>query len=401
MRKVAIIGAGASGILSALNLKKQLNDNVDIYLLEKNARIGKKIITSGNGKCNLTNETLLEDNIYNNKFASKIYNELKPTQLRKFLLECGLFTKTDSMNRVYPLTESSSTVMDILLMQLNNYNVHIYTDTLVTSISKEKNKYLVDTSNDSFLVDDVIISIGSNASIKNLTIAKHYEILTKLGLNLTNIKPGLVGLKVKKNEISGFSGIRQKSKVILSNGKKVLFEELGEVQFKDDGISGIVVMNASSIISRNNHNDIMLKLDLLPMYEKKDLVNNLQMIVSNNELILKDLLHGLLPKMISNKICTILEKKHMLTIENFIDMAKSYELTILDTYGFEYAQVCVGGLSIDNINDNLELKKYPNIYITGEVLDIDGLCGGYNLEFAFASGYVASMAICKKVGNYE
>lgn len=400
MKKVAIIGAGASGILASINLKKQFNNNIDVYLIEKNNRIGKKIITSGNGKCNITNETHLENNIYNNCFADNIYRNFSPITLREYFQSLGIFTKTDNMNRVYPLTESSSTVLDILLMHLRKENVKIYTDTLVNKIISNNYKYILNTSSEEInkiQFDDIIISIGSIASIKNTNINNHYKLLKDLDINITNIIPGLVGLKIKKNQINGFSGIRQKAKVTLFNNEKIVFEELGEVQFKDDGISGIVVMNASSIIARSK-NKLNITLDLLPTYNIEELVEQLNIIQKQTNITLSDLVHGILPKMISNKLCSILEKKSILNIYEFIKLAKNYQLEIEGTYGFEFGQVCVGGVDLSEITDDFELKKYPNVYVIGEVLNIDGLCGGYNLQFAFSSGYLVSNAIYKKEG---
>ena len=394
MKHVAIIGGGASGIFSALHLKKLFNNQIDITIFEKNSRIGRKILASGNGKCNLSNQTILENNIYNNEFATKIYNEFPPIKLREYFDTLGLFTKLDQSNRVYPQTESSNSVLDLMLLHLKNTNVQIKTEETVLDIKKQNNKYAVITKNSNDLFDYVIISTGSKASSKLGSNNEGYDIFKKLNVNLTPLKPGLVGIKTKKQDVSTLSGIRQKALVKAYCNNDVIFEELGEVQFKDEGISGIVVMNASSIIARTNSNANMT-LDLLPNYDKKELVSKLEYIQSlNKNISLKELSHGILPKMLANKICDMLKDK--LNIKEFVNLSKNYPITVEGTYGFDNAQICVGGVDLKELNENLELKKHTNIYVTGEVLDIDGLCGGYNLQFAFASGFVAANAIYQK-----
>lgn len=394
MKHVAIIGGGASGIFSALYLKKLFNNQIDITIFEKNSRIGRKILASGNGKCNLSNQTLLVDNIYNNEFATKIYNEFPPIKLREYLDTLGLFTKLDQANRVYPQTESSNSVLDLMLLHLKNANVIIKTEETVLDIKKQNNKYLVSTKNTSDLFDYVIISTGSKASSKLGSNNEGYDILKKLNVNITPLKPGLVGIKTKKHDVSTLSGIRQKAIVKLYDNDKVIFEELGEVQFKDEGISGIVVMNASSIIARASSN-VNMTLDLLPNYDKEELIEKLKYIQSlNKNISLKELSHGILPKMLANKICDMLKDK--LNIKEFVNLSKNYPIKVEGTYGFDNAQICVGGVDLKELNEKLELKKHPYIYATGEVLDIDGLCGGYNLQFAFASGFVAANAIYQK-----
>ena len=394
MKHVAIIGGGASGIFSALYLKKLFNNQIDITIFEKNSRIGRKILASGNGKCNLSNQTLLVDNIYNNEFATKIYNEFPPIKLREYLDTLGLFTKLDQANRVYPQTESSNSVLDLMLLHLKNANVIIKTEETVLDIKKQNNKYLVSTKNTSDLFDYVIISTGSKASSKLGSNNEGYDIFKKFNVNITPLKPGLVGIKTKKQDVSTLSGIRQKAIVKLYDNDKVIFEELGEVQFKDEGISGIVVMNASSIIARASSN-VKITLDLLPNYDKEELIEKLKYIQSlNKNISLKELSHGILPKMLANKICDMLKDK--LNIKEFVNLSKNYPINVEGTYGFDNAQICVGGVDLKELNENLELKKHPNIYATGEVLDIDGLCGGYNLQFAFASGFVAANAIYQK-----
>lgn len=406
MKTVAIIGAGPSGIMAALTLKEQFNNDIDILLFEKNNRIGKKIIVSGNGKCNITNDDLDDLYIYNNDFAKKIVQKYTPNMLKEQLLKWGIFTKTDNSSRVYPLTESANTVMEMLLLQLNQLQINIKTSTIVTKINQENDKYIINTLSDgmskSYSVDYVIVSTGGKSSKIHGSNGEGYKLLEDLNVTITKVKPGLVGLKLKENEISGLSGIRQKACVKLYENDCCIYSELGEIQFKNDGISGIVVMNASSIIARSNYK-LSIVIDFLPNFENAKLIEKLNMVLnSNSKLNFEDLTHGLLPKALSIKICNILKMKKDLTVTSFVKLAKNYTVDIIDTYGFDASQVSVGGVNIEEVLENLELVKYKNIYVIGELLDVDGLCGGYNMHFAFASGAVVSDDIYQKeVKKYE
>lgn len=406
MKTVAIIGAGPSGIMAALTLKEQFNNDIDILLFEKNNRIGKKIIVSGNGKCNITNDDLDDLYIYNNDFAKKIVQKYTPNMLKEQLLKWGIFTKTDNSSRVYPLTESANTVMEMLLLQLNQLQINIKTSTIVTKINQENDKYIINTLSDgmskSYSVDYVIVSTGGKSSKVHGSNGEGYKLLEDLNVTITKVKPGLVGLKLKENEISGLSGIRQKACVKLYENDCCIYSELGEVQFKNDGISGIVVMNASSILARMNYK-LNVFIDFIPSLNYIEAVDKFNIILNNNSnLNLEDLTHGILPKALAIKLCNILKKKNEFTVSSFIKLAKNYQVELVDTYGFDASQVSVGGVNIEEVLENLELVKYKNIYVVGELLDVDGLCGGYNMHFAFASGAVVSDDIYQKeVKKYE
>lgn len=406
MKTVAIIGAGPSGIMTALKLKEYFKNNIKVVLFEKNNRIGKKIIVSGNGKCNITNDCIDSTYIYNNDFAKKIINNYSPKMLKEQLLKWGIFTKTDSSFRVYPLTESSNTVMEMLLLQLKKANVEVKINTLVTKITKNNNIYLVDTLHDdqkiSYKCDYVVVATGGTSSKVHGSNGEGYSLLQKLGIDITKVRPGLVGLKINNSDINGLSGIRHKVCAKLFEKDICVFSECGEVQFKNDGISGIVIMNASSIIARKKE-QLRLVLDLIPNFSVEELLEKFNLILKNNNgLCFEELTHGILPKVLAIKICNMLKKINDLNISSFINLAKNYSLDVTGTYGFDSSQVSVGGVCIDEVDNNLELKKYKNLYVVGELLDVDGLCGGYNMHFAFATGAVVGDSIyIKEEKNYE
>lgn len=394
-KKIAIIGAGASGIIAAIKLSKYF----EVVLFEKMPRIGKKIIASGNGKCNLTNMTALNNDTYNNEFAVMTYDIYTPEQFRKDLLNLGIITITDKEQRVYPITNSSNSVIDNFLYHLEQNNVNIQTDTLVSEIRKTDNYEIITDKKVFKGFDYVIVSTGGKASRQLGSNGEGYKLLENLGVKVTKTNPGLVGLKVNQPQLKGLDGIRQKARVTLKENNQIIYQELGEVQFKKDGISGIVVMNASSIMARKNKYTNVY-LDLVPNLTKDELniyLNNIKHLNPNMEIV--RILRAVLPKMLA---LNIYDKLGEVEISKYIEYIKNMSLSIVDTYGFDNAQVTVGGIKTSEITKEFELNQDHNIYVIGELLDVDGLCGGYNLHFSMASGRIASKSILKKEGiNHE
>lgn len=243
---------------------------------------------------------------YNNAFVNNIIKEINSTNLRCYFQELGLITMPDSSGRIYPITDMASTVLDILLRKISELQIEVKTNTLVTNINKENDKYILTTNNELHPFDIVILATGGKSSSYLGSNGEGYALAKELGAKITPLKPGLVGLKTTKDSIKGLNGIRQKVNLKLFNDKdECIFTENGEVQFKEDGISGIVVMNASRVIERTNE-DYKLYLDLLPSLTKDDIQIFFDMHV---ELALAECLEGILPKMMAK---LIMEKLNLL-----------------------------------------------------------------------------------------
>ncbi len=338
---------------------------------------------------------------YNNNFAKNIFNNYGPQDLQNDLLKMGIFTQADSAGRIYPLTFTATTILDMLLMQLQKNNVKIYVDTKVEDVKVINEQIYIYTNKESFIVSDVIFATGGLAYSMLGSNTDGYSLLSNLGVKITKLKPGLVGLKTSIDDVKGLEGIRQKANVSLLKKGKVVFSEVGEIQFKKDGISGIVVMNASSIMARQN-DDLQLRVDFLSSFKSDEIIEKLTYIKKLNPSIsFEDLSHGILPKALATKLCHKL--KDNLTIASFVRLAKNYEIKVISDYGFANAQVTVGGVMIDEVDEHFALKKNNHIYVIGELLDVDGLCGGYNMHFAMASGVNVAMFLARKLGeeSYE
>lgn len=335
--KTAIIGGGACGLL----LASLLDDNKYEYTIFNKGKVGNKILASGNGRCNISNLNYDEKKYHNNKLALKVLSDNRD-DFFKLLKSYKIYTKSDDEGRMYPISESSLSVLNVILKHIHNNII----DEEILNISKKNNGYYLNDNYGPY--DNIVISTGSKASYKNGY--NYLNIINNLKFN--EFKPSLVGFQtnVRLKEISG---CRSKCLASLYNDKKLIYSEYGEVIYKDNGISGICIMNLSSYYSK-------IKKMANP-YIKLDLAFNNE--YDSYETVLQPKLYNYVLK---NKI-----NPH------------SFIIPITNTYDFEFAQVCSGGIDISEINDNLSLKKYPNIYVGGEIIDCDGVCGGFNLMFAF------------------
>lgn len=359
--KIGIIGGGASGILSALLLKKA-HPKWEVTIYEANDRIAQKILKTGNGRCNLGHSGITaKDYPFDLTKQLTIFNE--DVFINTFK-ELGIFVFKDEEGRYYPESESSKQVVSILLNQLERYHVEIKTNKAIASIEDKNNYYIIDHNR----YDAVIIATGG----KSQSEYNGSDIFKELKIKTIPYQPALVGLKTVEN-IKALSGIRRKVNV-----KAVNFEEAGEVQFKDEGVSGIVVMNYSRVVQKGD----VFTLDLAPHYSKADLKDLLK---EHNK---EEIVNGLFPKSLAT---------YLLKEKDLILAIKEFKLTVKDTYSFKEAQISLGGVDLKEINEYFEAKAYPHLYILGEALNNDGACGGYNLYFAWLSSYIACLDIDKKM----
>lgn len=351
--KIAIIGAGACGLMLATLLEK---NNIE-YTIFNSGKIGNKILASGNGRCNISNSFYDNKYYHKNKLAESVV-KLNQAKLFDYLRELKIYTKADNEGRMYPISESSLSVLNVLLGKINTKIIECE----VGFINKNKNQYYIDSYGP---YDKVVVATGSNASYK-----KSFK---KININNYDIKynefkPSLVGFKTTLN-IKCISGVRTKCRVSLQNDNDIIHTEDGEVIFKDNGISGICIMNLSSYYNHlDTYNKPRILIDLSPDADYDDY---------------STVLHPKLLKYI---------------IDNNINI-HHFEIPIVTTYEMEFAQVACGGINISELNSNLSLKKDNNIYAGGEVVDVDGICGGYNLMFAFCSSLVICEALKNEISN--
>ena len=383
--KIAIIGGGASGIFSALLLKKY-NKDLDITIYEAQNKIGKKILQTGNGKCNISNTNITSSN-YNTNTISNLLKMFDYKKLITILNEIGLMIRIDEEGRIYPYSEKATTVLDIFLKQISEKNIKVVTDCYINNIkfNSSNNTYkLYNNSNQEFVSNYLIIATGGCSSI-NYPYNTN-QLLNKLGHTVTNLSPSLCALKTKQNTKS-LSGIRVKCDASIIVNGKIEHKTKGEVLFKDDGLSGIAIFILSQFFDKNKK--CVISLDLFSDLSTDELNEKLI-----NEETLENNLLGYFPKMINYDIIKRSSNKPI------GEVIKNYQFEVIDTYGFNNSQVTKGGLVLKEININtFESNISENLYITGEALDVDGSCGGFNLHFAWASAYACSLDIIRKIGE--
>lgn len=362
--KLIVIGAGASGITAAINYKRH-NKSDDVLIIEHLDKPLKKILATGNGKCNLGNANIDFSRYSNGEFAKKIIDDY---DYKKFFDSISIQTKLFD-DLAYPVSESAISVREALLNECKKFGIKIVTNECLIDYSKNE----VKTDKNSYKFDKLVLAGGLLSSPKLGSDGSVFNILTKHGYKFKNPEAGLAPLFTKE-KTKLVDGVRCKANVKLFNNNKIVHEEAGEVLFKEHGLSGIVIFNTMSIIARNANTSYKISLDLLPDFSSELLKNYCK----------SHTFSEFLQAFINPKITTYL-KDRFVKDDKIFEAIKNLEFTFDKSYGFDFSQVSVGGILISEVDDNLMSRHEENVYIIGELLDVDGPCGGYNLTWAFAS----------------
>ncbi len=400
--EVAVIGGGASGIACAVSLKKQ-NKNIGVTVYERMPRILKKILVTGNGRCNLTNVGSSEKYFRGDTEALKYaFSKYPPKSNIEFFNSMGLLTRTEAQGRVYPVSGQASAVVNALLCECERVGVKVLTDTEITEARRSGSGFLL---NGKYRADKLVIASGGSAARAQGTDGGSFRLLKGLGIEVVKPVPALTGVI-----IDGFpksvKGVRNICTAELFVGGQSRYAETGEVQFNDYGVSGIPIMQLSGIVAENTEKNLCLTLDLLPDTDKAELTRFLLgQKKAYPEKSAEEWASGILPKALGNyvlalanirsaqRLCDIPDGK----IRAFSDNIKRLELKPTGVRGFEYAQVTSGGVPKSEMNlQTLECKKVKNLYVTGEAVNVYGLCGGHNLQWAWSSGRLCADAILKE-----
>lgn len=388
--KIAVIGGGASGIVSAIYAKR-INGKNSVTVFERSDRILKKLLATGNGRCNLSNACISESNYFSSEsgFTGKILSSFTPEKEKDFFRSIGILLAEED-GRIYPYSRRASSVLDALRFECEHLGIKIRTNAFITKIEKKNDFFII--NGESF--DRVILSVGSNAAPSFGTDGNGIKLLNALGHRTENFRYALSPVKVKENT-KMLKGIRAKGNVSLFEKDRLIRTEKGEIQFTDYGLSGIAVMQ----LSRLCHAGSILSLDLFPELKKEELYN---MLAERKEklshLKAEDFLTGFLHKTLAQFILTCagikpsvyaqaLTKKDISVLADFI---KELSFTVTSVIGKEQSQASSGGAYLSDFDpQTLESLKCPGLYCTGELLDVVGDCGGYNLHWAWTTAYVA------------
>ena len=398
--KIAVIGGGASGLTAAIVAAR---NGAEVTICEKMNRVGKKILATGNGRCNYTNMNLSKE-CYHSKnlnFAEEVMNFFNLDKTLVFFEDLGILPYVDESGKVYPNSLQASSVLDVLRYELKRLNVKEVNDFNVTALRKSKDKFSI-IGNDTITADRVILATGGKASPQLGSNGKGYELAKSLGHEIIEPFPALVQLKLSGKYFKRIAGIKFDGIVKAYAGDRLIREEEGEILFTDYGISGPPILQVSRkvIEELNKKNKPFLNIDMFPGYSKLKLYDILQDRFRriNYKTIEESMIGFINKKLIPvvfyeagfedlNKICGKLNKKEIYKI---IDILKEWKFEVIGHNSWQQAQSTAGGIKLSEVNPKtLESLKVKGLYFAGEILDVDGDCGGFNLQWAWSSGYTA------------
>lgn len=424
MKKVAIIGGGAAGMMAAICLARQ---QYEVVLFEKNEKLGKKLFITGKGRCNLTNDCsvsdLLANVVTNSKFMYSAFHGFDSAGVIEYFESIGLKTKTERGNRVFPASDHSSDVLKVLNKQLELLHVDVKLLTTVTKIltnpyspEDEKSKYeqkihglIYKTRNgktEQLLCDAIVVATGGMSYPLTGSTGDGYKFAQELGITVTTLRPALVPMCAEETLCKELMGLTLKNVRLsfvanIKNKDKVVYSDMGELLFTHFGVSGPIVLSASSYVQKYFENNLRLVINLKPALSREQLdARILRDFSENHNKQLKNALDALLPKRLIGYVigasgidsCKKVSEISKAEREQLLLALSEFTIHINGIRGFEEAIITQGGISVKEINPKtMEAKKVKNLYFAGEVLDVDALTGGFNLQIAWSSAFAVSL----------
>jgi len=393
-----IIGGGASGIMAAITASQY---SEKVLIIEKNNRIGKKVLVTGNGRCNYTN-TLLKSTDFNNpSFVEQILNQFSVEDTIAFFETLGIEPKFEDEGKAYPLSEQSSSFLDVFLYELKLRNISVELNQEIISINK-KNELFKLTSNDNsvFMSKKVILSTGGKSMPLTGSNGSGFELAKNLGHHITEVFPALVKLRIESPYLKQLSGVKISTQVDLIVDDTVIQTENGDILFANYGISGPTVLELSrkandNIIKGSNVGVRIVLIQSLPkskIVERFEIFKYREIDQSLVGLVNKRFINVLIKQAGIEKNNTIISDIPKSKLFKLIDLLYDWRLKVVGSLGFDDSQVTAGGIDITQIDElTLESKLCKGLFFCGEVLDVDGRCGGFNLQWAWSSGHVAAI----------
>ena len=398
MAEVVIIGGGASGMAAAIAAAESGEDNVT--LLERQSRVGRKLLSTGNGRCNLTNMGAGRLNYHGAEadFVLPALEAWPPERVLEFFAGLGLMSVTEYGGRVYPLSNQATSVLDVLRFGLEKPNIELRCGVTVESVRRKGSGFLLQWEGESLYCDKLIVACGGCAGSKLGGVMDGYKLLKSLGHSRTSLHPSLTQIRTKPDIPRSMKGVKVQAGVRAIKGKKLLAEGSGDLLFADNGVSGTVIFDISRAVATAGEG-VSLELDFFETLDKSALKKYLYSRREARPLApVKEIFSGAAHSRVGMALCkyaglnpeTACGELKAKDMDALAAAAKSLRLEVTGVSGFERAQVTAGGISTAEFDPHtMESRIVPNLYACGEVLDIDGDCGGYNLQWAWASGLLA------------
>lgn len=390
---LGILGAGASGMAAALAASE--NPETQVLLLERQARVGKKLSATGNGRCNLTNLHASEGGYFGEApaFARPALSAFPPEKTLDWFRSLGLYTVAEDSGRVYPFSDQANSVVDVLRFALNRTNITLKTGFEVEKIKKTPEGFRLESAGEGLSCDRLIIAAGGLAGTALGGSMSGYRLLMKLGHHATRLRPALVQLKTDWAGVESLKGIRTECVARVYRDEELFAESKGQVQFTQYGLSGPVIFEVSRDVGQGSGNWKCI-LDLLPEISEDDLRKELFRRLETGwaaEELLTGILHNRLGRVIARRAGVKTDRDLSAeAMEAVAELVKAFPVPINEPMGMDSAQVTAGGIRTEEFDpETMESRLVPGLYACGEVLDIDGACGGYNLQWAWSSGRLA------------
>ncbi len=393
-----IVGGGASGLIAAITAARRKQE---VLIVEKNKSLGKKILVSGNGRCNLTNTNISPDKYYgeNTKCLNNIFARFSSNDTINFFEKLGVKLKTDSGGRVFPASDKASTILDALIRETTRLHVKVNLNERVIKIIQSKTNWQITTDKNSYQTKSVIMTTGGKSYPQLGSIGDGYEIAREMGHTIIKPRPALVPLELEGTWFKSLQGIQTTVKITVKQQQRTLAQKTGDLLFTHFGISGPVVLDLSRvIINLLNKPNLNVSINYLPEHTNTELISYIK---NQPKKILPNILAKLIPKKIievlldelkidmTKQASQITKKEIQLIIESLFN----WQLDIKKPRPFQESMVTAGGLAMDEIHPKtMESLKVKGLYFAGETMDIDGVSGGYNLQFAWSTGYLAGNA---------
>ena len=402
MRKVVVIGAGAAGMMAAISAAEH---GAHTVVLEHKDRVGKKILSTGNGRCNFTN-LVQTPQCYRSddpKFPWRVITQFDEKKTVEFFQNIGVYAKNRN-GYLYPNSDQAGAVLDSLRMEMERLCVEVHTETEVLEIIPKKNRFVIRTGNGNVTADRVILAAGSKAAPVTGSDGSGYAIAKKMGHRIVPVLPALVQLKCKGKFFQSIAGVRIQGCVSLYVDGDCVCRDTGEIQLTQYGISGIPVFQISRYASRalDKGSRVRASIDFMPSWKEDEAFR----LLKKRAVMLKEKPVGeLFTGMLNRKLAQVLiklsgidpsalcERLGNRQLERILYQLKSYEAIVMSVNPFSNAQVCCGGVDTREVDpDTMESRIRTGLYLAGELLDVDGICGGYNLQFAWSSGWIAGQS---------
>ncbi|MEW6027345.1 MAG: NAD(P)/FAD-dependent oxidoreductase [Planctomycetota bacterium] len=391
-----VVGGGAAGLMAAITSARQ---GLRTAIIEKNKALGRKILVTGNGRCNLTNTDILPDKYHgeNTKCLHSIFNRFSSRDAMTFFEHLGVQLKTEEAGRIFPVTNQASTIVDLLIEEVERLGIKVYLQESVKDLASSKNGWKVETYKGEYQADNIILCVGGKSYPQLGTVGDGYEIARRLGHRIIEPRPALVPLELVSSWFHKLQGVKSDVELILAVHDKTVAKETGELLFTHYGISGPIVLNVSRLIGIPESE---FTINFFPGYDVEKLKASLTARWQTHpQKTLANSLVGLLPK----KLCAVLTAELKLAdkqvnqitrkeLEFIAERLIRWPIAIKKARGFDESMVTAGGVAMDEVNTRtMESLKVRGLYLAGEILDIDGVSGGYNLQFAWSTGYIAGL----------